>query len=98
NAEFPSHKVLRGKLSTKIQELFRISNRHERRYWAGTWWLIELLHITVCPAAILIKAGLSANYFTVTANSDYDKFLQKLLDNKKVCHKSPKLDANILDL
>ncbi|CAG8817367.1 16247_t:CDS:2, partial [Dentiscutata erythropus] len=34
NSKFPSHKVLRGLIDKKIQELFGISNQHERRYWA----------------------------------------------------------------
>ncbi|CAG8806764.1 25964_t:CDS:2, partial [Dentiscutata erythropus] len=101
-SKFLSYKVLRGLISKKIQELFGISNRHKRRYWAGAWRLIELLHITACPATIFIKAGLSANYLMSASNNKYDKFLQSLLNNDQVYHQTPKFNAlviqNILNL
>ncbi|CAG8605005.1 11977_t:CDS:2, partial [Dentiscutata heterogama] len=92
NGEFPHYKTLRGLISNKVQTLFGVVDRHERRYWIGTWRLIEFLHITQCPAMILVKSGLTTNYFMSTTNKKYDKFLQSLLKDKQVVHQTPKFD------
>ncbi|CAG8666299.1 12587_t:CDS:2, partial [Dentiscutata heterogama] len=96
NREFPHYKTLRGLISSQVQKLFEVVERHERRYWVGTWRLLEFLHVTQCPAMILVKSGLTANYFMSTINGEYDKFLQSLLKDKQVVHQPPKFDASVI--
>ncbi|KAF0527635.1 hypothetical protein F8M41_013527 [Gigaspora margarita] len=52
-----------------------ISERHEQRYWVGTWRLIELLNITHCPSSILVESGLTARF--LMRDTNYDQFLKK---------------------
>ncbi|CAG8751867.1 36464_t:CDS:2, partial [Gigaspora margarita] len=44
----PSPKILRGLVKGKVKSILKIGERHEQRYWVGTWRFIELLNITHC--------------------------------------------------
>lgn len=52
--KLPPHKTLRGLVGEKVRSILKISERQERKYWRGTWRLIELLNLTQCLALITI--------------------------------------------
>ncbi|CAG8828002.1 12240_t:CDS:2, partial [Gigaspora margarita] len=89
-----TYKALHGLVKKKVKLILRISERHEQRYWVGTWRLIELLNITHCPASILVELGLTARY--LMRNANYDQFLQSLLNNVEANHEAPKFSESLI--
>ncbi|CAG8613943.1 9649_t:CDS:10 [Dentiscutata erythropus] len=92
--KLPGHKILRGLVKGKVKSILRIGERHEQRYWVGTWRLIELLNITHCPASILVESGLTARYLMRDAN--YNQFLKSLLNNVEVNHEAPRFSKSLM--
>ncbi|CAG8458548.1 30969_t:CDS:2 [Gigaspora margarita] len=92
----PTHKTLRGFVKEKMKSILSIDDRQERRYWVGTWRLIELLHLTRCPATILVKAGLTTKYLMRESNNNYDRFLKSLLNDNEANHESPTFDESLM--
>ncbi|CAG8794729.1 7091_t:CDS:1, partial [Cetraspora pellucida] len=70
--------------------------RQERRFWVGTWRLIELLNLTHCHASILIKSGLTASYLMREENEKYNQFLKNLLNDNQASHETPKFDESLM--
>lgn len=96
NSRFPSHKMLRSLVKGRMKSLLCVGERQERRYWTGTWRLIELLHLTQCLANVLVKSGITPNYLMTATGDDYDRFLKDLLDDVDVFHKPPVFDELIM--
>ena len=84
NGRSPTHKLLRGLIGEKMRLVLGIGERQERKYWNGTWQLIELLHLTRCPASILVKARVTSKYLMASTSDDYNGFLRNLLNDEKV--------------
>ncbi|CAG8466760.1 10304_t:CDS:2 [Racocetra persica] len=96
NKVFPDHLTLCSLISNKVQKLFGIVKKHKRRYWLGTWRLIELLHVTQCPAKILIKSGLTANFLMSSTYVDYNNFFKNLLNNENIFYKKPIFEVSVI--
>ncbi|CAG8735402.1 8109_t:CDS:2, partial [Racocetra fulgida] len=77
----PSHNTLRGFVCEKMQSILNIKERQERKYWLGTWRLIELFNLTCCPANIMVGAGITAKFLMNSTVENYDLFLKSLLDD-----------------
>ncbi|CAG8539761.1 10661_t:CDS:2 [Gigaspora margarita] len=89
----PSHKTLHKRVCDKMKSMLNIEARQELRYWIGTWRLIELFHITRCPANILV---VTSRYLTRTENTKYDQVLKDLLNDDNAYHKTPKFNEILL--
>ncbi|CAG8550627.1 25450_t:CDS:10 [Dentiscutata erythropus] len=92
----PSHKTLRKHVCDKMKSMLNIEVRQELRYWIGTWRLVELFHITRCPANILVESGLTSRYLMRTKNTKYDRFLKDLLNDDNAYHKTPEFNEILL--
>ncbi|CAG8829896.1 31077_t:CDS:2, partial [Gigaspora margarita] len=84
---------LRGTYLTLLIMLAE-DERHEQRYWVGTWRLIELLNITHCPVSILVESGLTTRF--LMRDTNYDQFLKSLLNNVEANHKAPKFSNSLM--
>ncbi|CAG8694682.1 12086_t:CDS:2 [Gigaspora rosea] len=94
--KLPTQKTLRGFVVEKIKSILNIDDRQERKYWRGTWRLIELLNITHCPASILIESGITVRYLMISENEKYDQFLKNLLDDTVTRHETPIFDESLI--
>ncbi|CAG8542906.1 10404_t:CDS:10 [Acaulospora morrowiae] len=96
NGLSPVPKVLRGLVAEKMMTALCIDDRQERRYWSGMWRLIELLHVTRCPVAILIMARINSTFLLMTSINNYNKFLIALLGDEEAHHKNPVFDKLLM--
>ncbi|CAG8674666.1 5897_t:CDS:10, partial [Cetraspora pellucida] len=92
----PSHHTLRGFVCEKMQSILNIKERQERKYWLGTWRLIELFNLTRCPANIMVEAGIIAKFLMNSTVENYDLFLKSLLDDNDASHQSPKFNSSVI--
>ncbi|CAG8486977.1 14068_t:CDS:10 [Cetraspora pellucida] len=92
----PSHYTLCGFVYKKMQSILNIKERQKRKYWLGTWRLIELFNLTCCPTNIMVGAGITAKFLMNSIVENYDLFLKSLLDDNDASHQSPKFDSSVI--